>query len=500
MTLARHPGTSWRAHAVAASSLAAAATLALATPALAISGPLAIVHARVIDGTGAPPSENVTILIDGDRIARIGHELDTGSRAVIDASGLTLLPGLIDSHVHLDSVPGSMIRHDSPEAYQRLRSDELPAYVAAGVTTVLDAGAPKDLLAWARMQVEQTGAGPDVLMLAPFLTPLGGYFGDAKQRGDTFGNLWEPIDGPERLIHELDAVRGAPGVVGVKVTIERGFGPIDVWPIFDAAMRGRIRDETAARQMPVFVHSMSDEEHQRALELSPKVMVHSGYPDGSPSAETLRRMKAQGVTVMSTLTVYDLLLVRYERARLDDPLVVKLTPKVERDTANDDAAWDTVTRGVVDLSSPSWIPDFVRPLAGRFLFGERAFHSQVDHALRALSAIHDAGIPIALGTDSGCWPLLTSMFHGPSTIRELELLVRAGLSPMEAIVAATSVPAHMLGIDRETGTVSEGKRANLVLVKGDPLADISAMRHVTWSIKAGVAHTPDEWLAFGKSF
>ena len=83
-------------------------------------------------------------------------------------------------------------------------------------------------------------------MLAPFLTPKGGYFGDEKLRGASFDALWEPVDGPERLVSHLDAARGVPGVVGVKVTMEKGFGPFDVWPVFDAQMRARIRAIGAA--------------------------------------------------------------------------------------------------------------------------------------------------------------------------------------------------------------------------------------------------------------
>lgn len=483
------------ARGVAVVAIAIGCAVASTSSATAYSGSYAITHARLVDGTGGPPAEDVTIWIDGDRIARIGRDLDSVGREVLDASGLTVLPGLIDSHVHLDSVPGSMVRHDARDVYERLRRTELPAYVAAGVTTVVDAAAPKDFLAWAREQVAATGAGPDILMLAPFLTPKGGYFGDEKLRGASFDALWEPVDGPERLVSHLDAARGVPGVVGVKVTMEKGFGPFDVWPVFDAQMRARIRAEAAARGMPLFVHSMSDPEHQLALDLAPKVLVHAGYQDDQPSPETLTRMRDERVTVVSTLSVTDTFLMSHEPSRLDDPLLRLVTPPIEVETARDPASWDALATGTTEISMPSWVPRFVAPLATGYFLSERMLRKRVALAEQGVRALHDSGIAVIVGTDSGCWPLFSSLFHGFTTIREVELLVEAGLTPMQAIQAATSVPARVLGIDDEVGTVTAGKRANLVLVKGDPSTSISALRGVSWSIKSGVAHTPEEWMA-----
>lgn len=85
-------------------------------------------------------------------------------------------------------------------------------------------------------------------------------------------------------------------------------------------------------------------------------------------------------------------------------------------------------------------------------------------------------------------------FHGTSTLREIELVGRAGLSAMDAIAAATRIPARMLGLADEIGTVEVGKRADLVIVRDDPLVDLRALRTVLWTVKDGVAHTPVEWM------
>lgn len=494
-TPSRRRGRAAIAAAAAATGVAAWLACAGTAGAVTYSGTYAIRNARVIDGTGAPATEHVTVLIDGDRITRIGHDLDVGDRQVLDATGLTLLPGLIDSHVHLNSVPGAMLRKDPRELYERLRRTELPAYVAAGVTTVLDAATPKDFLAWAREQIAASGAGPDILMLAPFLTPAGGYFGDARMRGEAFDELWEPIDSPERLVAELDAARGVPGVVGTKVTMEKGFGPFDVWPVFDSTMRARIREEAGARGLPIFVHSMSDPEHQLALDLAPKVMVHAGYQDDAPSADTLARMRDERVAVISTLSVTDQFLIKSEPSRLDDPILRLVTPPLEIGGARDAAAWDQIGLATAELSVPSWVPGFVPRLSTRFYLSDWMLRRRVALAKNGLRAIRDAGIPILMGTDSGCWPVFTALFHGFTSLREVELLGEAGLTPMEAILASTSVPARVLGVDGDVGTVAVGKRANLLLVKGNPLADLATIRNVTWTVKAGVARTPQDWMA-----
>jgi imidazolonepropionase-like amidohydrolase len=99
------------------------------------------------------------------------------------------------------------------------------------------------------------------------------------------------------------------------------------------------------------------------------------------------------------------------------------------------------------------------------------------------------------GTDAPSpWPDAIYHFHGPQVARELELLAEAGLSPLETITAGTSTPAKMLGLDSEIGTLAVGKRADLVLVAGDPSRDLRALRNVRWTIRNGVAHTPEEWM------
>jgi imidazolonepropionase-like amidohydrolase len=108
--------------------------------------------------------------------------------------------------------------------------------------------------------------------------------------------------------------------------------------------------------------------------------------------------------------------------------------------------------------------------------------------------LHEAGIRIVLGTDAGAWPVFPSCFHGYSTIREMELMAAAGLQPMAVLQAATRLPAEMMGVEAEIGSVEVGKRADLMVLADDPVADMKALRSIQWTIKDGEARRPAEWM------
>jgi imidazolonepropionase-like amidohydrolase len=111
-----------------------------------------------------------------------------------------------------------------------------------------------------------------------------------------------------------------------------------------------------------------------------------------------------------------------------------------------------------------------------------------------VKALRDAGVPLVMGSDSGNWPIMPFEFHGPTSIRELELMVEAGLTPEEALRSATTTAAAMLG-RADLGKVAPGSVGDLVLVRGDPLADVSVLREPAWVVVGGVADTPAGWMA-----
>ena len=114
---------------------------------------------------------------------------------------------------------------------------------------------------------------------------------------------------------------------------------------------------------------------------------------------------------------------------------------------------------------------------------------------KTLSRLHQAGVPIVLGSDAANWSVLTGFPHGMITLREAELLEEAGLTPMEVIVAGTHQAAQLLGVAEDRGRVAVGQRADLVVLAEDPLEGMSAVWSVQWTVKDGVARTPAEWMA-----
>ncbi len=116
--------------------------------------------------------------------------------------------------------------------------------------------------------------------------------------------------------------------------------------------------------------------------------------------------------------------------------------------------------------------------------------------MQSIRDLKEAGVTLVMGSDSGNWPLFPYYFHGPTTWRELRMLAESGLSPLEVLSAATVNPAKMLGLADRIGTVEVGKIADLVVVRDDPLIDMEqAMRSLQYTIRAGVARTPDAWMA-----
>lgn len=199
-------------------------------------------------------------------------------------------------------------------------------------------------------------------------------------------------------------------------------------------------------------------------------MVHSVY-DRAVDDEFVRLAKENSVIYTPTLTVFEGYADVY-RGALDDsryPL-------------------DCVDRDTRSFARPDAVPaDRVPPRRRDPAYIERV-ERRTATAMDNVRRLHAAGVAIAVGTDAGN----PGTFHGPSIHREMELLQQAGLSPMDVLVAATRISAGALGRGGELGTLEQGKRADLVLLRSDPTADIRNLRDIEWVMKAGVVHRPAE--------
>ena len=348
------------------------------------------------------------------RITRVGSEFDPASDIpLMDLGDRTLLPGLIDAHVHIWG-EGVM------DALQ------------FGVTTVLDQA--NDAGQIARLQAGQRGA--EVFSSGPPATAPGGH-------GTQFGYTPPPVNGPddaEGFVRQLiDS-----GSDWMKIIVETGGGNWAPPSLDQETAVALTRAALDADLLPV-AHVSSEEHARWVLEAGVAGLVHV-YADKAADTELVARMAEQGAFVIPTLVVLNSATGQDDQAWLEDGRV---------------APWLTSNQ----LSS----------LNQRFF----AWHSEAawQRALGNTRAMHAAGIDILAGSDA----TNPGTAHGVSLHRELQLLVQAGLEPTEALAAATHLPARHFGLD-DRGLLEAGRRADLLVVDGDPGQDIAATLaiHAIW--------------------
>ena len=486
-----------------ATLLPTATTDNLALPAPASDAPrthisgrsLIVRNATLIDGVGGPPLGGIDVWVEDGRIHAIGPDLVTLQRPEIDATGLTVLPGLISTHAHVQSVPGSVLRGDDTAAVEAQQKLQLRAYLASGITTVLDPAIGPDTARRLRAWIDDGHPGPELFVLAPFITPAKGYMTSEEMRGAAFEEFWPAVDAStdlDALFADARPLRPS----GAKVAIEDGVVFSNL-PEFDDETLGRIRRSAERNNVRLFVHSMANADHRRALEMNPYALVHVGLWDDIIAPDILHELQRRGTYVMSTITLKHLAAWGWNRDFEDDPWVRQRVPLVQWETATHPDALRQLSHITADMMRPGWIP-LKLAQAGAPMFTPSAddVAAATASGVAAIAALQEAGVPWVVGADEGNSPAYTTFFHGVGTQIELEQLDAGGI-PRDAILAAcTRRPAQMLGVEHRIGTLEVGKQADLILVADNPLEQgMVALRTIQWTIRDGEARSPASWLA-----
>ena len=431
-------------------------------------------NARVLDARG---ERTGTVVISGDRIVSVGElpaSIDPEARH-LDLEGATVIPGLVDCHVHLSLTPSGAFLDLSREEELTLWRHHLAAYVAAGVTTVLDTGSVLEdaevLTAMAR-----EGPAPEVHLLGPLISPPGGYVHAVLPR-------FEPASTAEDVRRQIDAF--APlDPFGVKITLEQGMVN-KIWPLYNDEVRESLRLESSARDLPLLAH-----EYTLALDMEVAAFVHP--PQALPK-KLLARLKTAETPVVSTLSVFDSLLIAPEQERLDDPTLQLLVPEREREAAADPDILDQYALTVANKVLPK-MPGFVKRFAAGMFQKAGPLTARRDKIAEVVRTLDAEGVTVVMGSDSGNWPVFPFEFHGFTSVREVEVLGEAGIPPEQVLKIATWNGAVLLGLEDEIGSIEPGKRADLVILDGDPLTDLSVLRRPRLVFRAGVGRSPEAWM------
>lgn len=388
---------------------------------------IAIIGATVVDGTGSAPAR-ADVLIRGDKIAAVGSSLTIPPDArIIRAEGHTLLPGLFDLHTHLPYSAADDLAGDWGK--------NLKGYLYCGVTSVIDVGTYVETFEPMRRLIREGVIAAPRIALAARLTTPGGHGGEGG-RGDLFSQeVLTPREGRSAVRR---ALAYKPDVIKVFTDGWRyGFGD-DMTSMRESTLAA-IVDEAHRANLPVITHTVTLKGAKIAARAGVDILGH-GVGDADADQELMDLMKRAGMTYVSTLAVYD-----SRPADLKAPLLASVVGPIKA------------------------LPAPPRASAART--------SRWGHLMHNITALRDGGVTIGAGTDSG----MTGTYHGWATLHELELLVEGGLTPLEALTAATGTSARTLRVDTEKGTIAAGKLADLVLVEGAPhqrISDIMNVRRV----------------------
>ena len=394
---------------------------------------------RLIDGTGTSPQEHVSIVIRDGRIARIGGAgmaAPTGAE-IRELTGKTVMPGLISAHSHLGLLVDDA--ENSATAYTRENvTAQLKQFERYGVTTIMSLGVNRDLVYELREEQRAGRLGGAAI----FTAGRGiGVPGGAPRLPAAPDQIYRPAS-VEEARKDVDELAGHHADI-VKIWVDKMHGTV---PEMSSEMYKAVIEEAHAKELRVAAHEYALEDAKRLVADGVDVLAHS-VRDQVVDDAFVEAMKAHGVWYISTFTVDESFFVYAERPAFMQSEFFK------------------------NAAGPQLMAKFDAPGYAEKVNGDpqTAQHRKdFEIGQQNLKRLFDAGVRVGFGTDSGALP---GRIPGFAEHHELELMVRAGLTPMQAITAATGENAKLLHL-ADRGTIAVGKRADLLIVDADPLADI----------------------------
>lgn len=390
-------------------------------------------NVQLLDGTGAAPVPNQSVVVEGTKISWMGP---TGSapafsaERVIDGGGRTLLPGLINAHVHL-------CNDGAPDLFAQVMGDSVPLStlraarnarltLESGVTTVRDCGAADNIVIELRKAIaDGLVEGPRVRAAGRVITMTGGH-------GHFIGR---EADGPDG-VRRATRAEIKEGADFIKVMATGGVLTPGVDPANSSLQLDELRvvaDEAHNSGRRVTTHAIGNSGIKNALRAGIDSIEHGFYLDD----EALELAVSQGTFLVPTMI----------------------------------AVASIIDNGV-EAGVPAWVV--------------AKAEVQAEASRNGFRAAVDSGMKIAAGTDAG-----TPYNRHYDMAREMATMVRFGLTPMQAVTAATRNSAENLDMLNSVGTIEVGKFADLLLVDGDPSVDISAVNRVVMVMKDGVVYRDD---------